>query len=155
MKLERRCTMVALVRRSPNGAFALEPLFRPFSLLEEVEEMARAAFNTSLTPKLDMFEENNELVIKAELPGIRKKDLDISLEDDVLTIKAEKKEEKEVKDATHYTRERHFGSYVRHMTLPKRVDAEKVTATLKKGLLEIRLPKAEGPEKKHIEIKVK
>jgi len=147
--------MVALVRRSPNGVFALEHLFRPFSLLDEVEAIARAAFDTSLTPKMDMFEENGELVIKAEIPGVRKKDLDISLEGDVLTIKAEKKQEKEVKEATHYTRERRFGHYSRYMTLPNRVDAEKVTATLRKGLLEIRLPKAEIPENKHIEVKVK
>jgi HSP20 family protein len=147
--------MVALVRRSPSRALTLEPFFRPFSLLDEVEEMARAAFDTGLTPKLDMYEEENELVIKAEMPGVRKKDLDISLDDDVLTIKAEKKEEKEVKEATHYTRERRFGRYSRYMTLPSRVDAEKVSATLKKGLLLIRLPKAEVPESKKIEIKTK
>lgn len=149
--------MVALVRRSPNGVFALRPFFRPFSLLEEVEEMARNAFETSLTPRMDMYEEDKELVIKAEMPGIRKKDLDISLNDDMLTIKAEKKEEKEEgeKGTTHYTRERRFGQYIRSMTLPARVDAENISATLKKGLLEIRLPKAEKPESKHIEIKVK
>jgi HSP20 family protein len=149
--------MVALVRRSPNGVFALRPFFRPFSLLEEVEEMARNAFETSLTPRIDMYEEDKELVIKAEMPGIRKKDLDISLNDDMLTIKAEKKEEKEEgeKGTTHYTRERRFGQYIRSMTLPARVDAENISATLKKGLLEIRLPKAEEPESKHIEIKVK
>jgi HSP20 family protein len=149
--------MVALVRRSPNGFFALRPFFHPFSLIEEVEEMARSAFDTSLTPKIDMFEEENELVIKAELPGIRKKDLDISLDGDVLTIKAEKKEEKEAgeKGTTHYTRERRFGQYIRYMTLPARVDAEKVSATLKKGLLEMRLPKAAGSESKKIEVKVK
>jgi HSP20 family protein len=117
--------------------------------------MARSAFDTGLTPKLDMYEENNELVVKAELPGIRKKDLNISLEGDVLTIKAEKKEEKEVKEATHYTKERRFGQYTRYMTLPTHVDAEKISATLKKGLLEIRLPKAEGPESKQIEVKTK
>ncbi len=149
--------MVALVRRSPNGIFALRPFFRPFSLLEEVEEMARNAFETSLTPRMDMYEEDKELVIKVEMPGIRKKDLDISLNDDMLTIKAEKKEEKEEgeKGTTHYTRERRFGRYIRSMTLPARVDAENISATLKKGLLEIRLPKAEEPESKHIEIKVK
>jgi HSP20 family protein len=149
--------MVALIRRSPNGALTLRPFFSPFSLIEEVEEMARAAFDTRLTPKLDMFEENGELVIKAEMPGVRKKDLDISLEGDMLTIKAEKKEEKEEGEegTTHYTRERRFGQYIRYMTLPARVDAEKVSATLKKGLLEIRLPRAEGPESKHIEVKVK
>jgi HSP20 family protein len=149
--------MVALVRRSPNGVFALRPFFRPFSLLEEVEEMARNAFETSLTPRMDMYEEDKELVIKAEMPGIRKKDLDISLNDDMLTIKAEKKEEKEEgeKGTTHYTRERRFGQYIRSMTLPARVDAENISATLKKGLLEIRLPKAEEPESQHVEIKVK
>ena len=149
--------MVALIRRSPNGALTLRPFFSPFSLIEEVEEMARAAFDTRLTPKLDMFEENNELVIKAEMPGVRKKDLDISLDDDVLTIKAEKKEEKEEgeKGTTHYTRERRFGQYIRYMTLPSPIDVENVSATLKKGLLEIKLPKAAGPESKHIEVKVK
>jgi HSP20 family protein len=147
--------MVALIRRSPNGAFALEPWLRPLGLLEEVEEMARASLDTGLTPRLDMFEDETELVIKAEMPGVTKKDLDISLEDDVLTIKAEKKAEEEVKDATHYTRERRFGQYLRYMTLPTRVDGEKVSATLKKGLLEIRLPKAEVPESKKIEIKIK
>lgn len=149
--------MVALIRRSPNGALTLRPFLSPFSLIEEVEEMARAAFDTRLTPKLDMFEENGELVVKAEMPGVRKKDLDISLEGDILTIKAEKKEEKEEgeKGTTHYTRERRFGQYIRYMALPARVDAEKVSATLKKGLLEVRLPRAEGPESKHIEVKVK
>jgi len=149
--------MVALVKRSPNGYLTLQPFFRPFSLLEEVEAMAKAAFDTGLTPKIDMFEEESELVIKAELPGVSKKDIGISLNDDILTIKAEKKEEKEEgeKGTTHYTRERRFGQYIRHMTLPARVDAENVSATLKKGLLEIKLPKAEDPESKQIEIKVK
>jgi HSP20 family protein len=149
--------MVALIRRSPNGVLALRPVFRPFRLLEEVEEMARSAFDTDMTPKTDMFEEDGHLIIKAEMPGISKKDLDISLEDDKLTIKAEKKEEKEEGDkgTTNYTRERHFGQYIRYMTLPTRVDAENITATLKKGLLEIKMPKAEEPKARQIEIKVK
>ena len=149
--------MVALIRRSPNGVVALRPFFRPFSLLEEVEQMARTVFETGMTPKIDMFEEGEELVIKAEIPGISKNDLDIDLEGDVLTIKAEKKEEKEEGEegTKHYTRERRFGQYIRYMTLPTRVDAENISATLKKGLLEIRLPKAEDPESKKIEIKVK
>jgi HSP20 family protein len=149
--------MVALIRRSPNGVLALRPVFRPFRLLEEVEEMARSAFDADMTPKTDMFEEEGNLVIKAEMPGISKKDLDISLENDILTIKAEKKEEKEEgeKGTTSYTRERRFGKYERYLTLPTRVDPENITATLKKGLLEIRMPKAEEPKAKQIEIKVK
>ena len=149
--------MVALIRRSPNGVLALRPVFRPFRLLEEVEEMARSAFDADMTPKTDMFEEDGHLVVKAEMPGISKKDLDICLENDILTIKAEKKEEKEEgeKGTTNYTRERRFGQYVRYMSLPTRVDAENITATLKKGLLEIKMPKAEEPKAKQIEIKVK
>ena len=149
--------MVALVRRSPNGVFAVRPFFRPFGLLEEVEEMARTAFNSGLTPRMDMYEEEKELVIKAEMPGVSKKDIEINLNDDMLTIKAEKKEEKEEGEegTTHYTRERRFGQYTRYMTLPSRVDAENISATLKKGLLEIRLPKAEEPQSKQIEIKIK
>ncbi len=147
--------MVALIRWNPDGGMALRPFGSPFSLLEEVEEMARSAFKTGLVPKLDMYEEDKELVIKAELPGIRKKDLDIRLDGDVLTIKAEKKAAKETGEATHYTRERSYGQYVRYMTLPVRVDGERITATLKKGLLEIRMPKAEIPDAKQIEIKTK
>jgi HSP20 family protein len=147
--------MVALIRWNPDGGMALRPFVSPFSLLEEAEEMARSAFENGLVPKLDMYEEDKELVVKAELPGIRKKDLEIKLDGDVLTIKAEKKAEKEVKETTHYTRERSFGQYVRYMTLPSRVDGDRITATLKKGLLEIRMPKAEAPEAKQIEIKTK
>jgi HSP20 family protein len=149
--------MAALIRWSPNGGMAIRPYFRPFGLLEEVEEMARAAFSGELTPRLDMSEDDKELIIRAEMPGVKKADLNITLEDDVLTIKAEKKEEKEEGEegTTHYVRERHFGQYIRRMSLPTVVDAEKVTATLKKGLLEIKLPKTEAPEAKQIEIKVK
>ena len=149
--------MAALIRWNPNGGMAVRPFFRPFSLLEEAERMAKDAFESGLTPRMDMYEEDKEVVVKAELPGIRKKDLDIKLEENVLTIKAEKTDEKEdgEEGTTHYYRERRFGKYVRRMTLPARVDAEKITASLKKGILEIKMPKAEAPEVKQIDIKVK
>jgi HSP20 family protein len=145
--------MVALIRWSPERMVTVSPWFRPFSLLEEAEAMAREAFAPSMD--LDMYEEGNELVVKAELPGIDKKNIDISVEDDVLTIKAEKKAEKERKEGSYYYSEREYGTYTRCMTLPARVDAEKVTATTKKGILEIRLPKTEVPETKKIEVPVK
>lgn len=149
--------MAALIRWNPNGGMVLRPFFRPFSLLEEVEEMARSAFESGLTPRMDMYEEDKEVVVKAELPGIKKKDIDIKLDGRMLIIKAEKRDEKEEGEegTTHYYRERRFGQYVRRMTLPARVDAERVTASLKKGLLEIKLPKAEVPEVTQIDIKVK
>jgi HSP20 family protein len=153
-KKKRRCDMAALIRWSPETGLSLRPYFRPFSLLEEVERMA-SDFDAGLMPEIDMFEEGNELVIKAEMPGIDKKDLDIRLDGDVLTIKAEKKEEKETKEDTYYTRERRFGRVVRYVTLPGRVDPEKVAATLKKGILEVRMPRSEETAKKQIEIKAR
>jgi HSP20 family protein len=156
--------MTAIIRRNPAGRLALvEPLYRPTSLLDEVEALAREVFNSrplitfgnGFTPSLDIYREKDELVVKAELPGIKKKDLDISLEDDLLTVKAEKKEETVGEDTTHYTRERHFGQYSRSVKLPFPIDAEKTLATFKNGLLEIRLPKAEETKSKHIEVKVK
>jgi HSP20 family protein len=149
--------MVALIRRSPNGVYAVRPFFRTFNVLDEVEDMAKRAWDTTMTPRVDMYEEDNQVIVKAELPDIAKKDIEISLEEDVLTIKAEKKEETEegYKETTHYTRERRFGQYVRRMTLPGKVDTENITATLKKGVLEIKLPRAEEAKPKQIEINVK
>ena len=106
----------------------------------------------SLVPHTDIYEEKNQLVMKTELPGIDRKDLDISLEGDRLTIKAEKKEEvKEV--ATHHTRERYYGQYFRSVTLPYPVKEGEISATFDKGVLELRLTKAEEVKAKKIEIK--
>jgi HSP20 family protein len=148
--------MAALVRWSPERVLTVRPFFHPLSLLEEAESMARDAFGTGFSSLgLDMFEEGNNLVVKADLPGISRKDLDISIEDDVLTIKADKSGETERKEKTYYYQEREYGHFERCMTLPSRVDAEKVTASLKNGVLEIRMPKTEVPETKKIEVTVK
>ena len=93
-----------------------------------------------------------ELVMKTELPGIGREDLDITLEGDRLSIRAEKKEEA-VEDATHHARERYYGQYFRSVTLPYAVKEEGIAATMENGVLEIRLPKAEEVKAKKIEIK--
>lgn len=151
--------MTAIIRRSPNRTLTI---YRPMSLLDDVERLARGiweswpvTFRTSFMPRLDMYEEKDELVVKTELPGIKKSDLDISLEDDVLTIKAEKKQEEVAEEATYYACERSFGEYSRTVSLPFHVDADRVSATLKNGLLKIRLPKAEEAKSKHIEVNVR
>jgi len=90
--------------------------------------------------------------MKTELPGIDKKDLDVILEGDRLTIKAEKKEEGK-EDATHHTRERYYGQYFRSVTLPYPVKEGEISATFDNGVLELRLPKAEEVKTKKIEIK--
>ncbi len=154
--------MVAIVRRNPTRAWtAVEPFYRPMSLLDEIERWAEdtwyswpSTYSTSLTPRMDMYEDKEWLVIKAEFPGVKKEYIDISLEGDVLIIKAEKKEEKAAEEATYYFCERCFGPYSRRLSLPFHVDAEQISATFSDGLLEIRLPKAEEAKSKHIEIKV-
>lgn len=150
--------MTAIIRRIPARALTM---YRPTGLLEDVERLAGAmwdtwpiAFSKGLIPRVDMYEEKDGLVVKAELPGIEMENIDVSLEDDMLTIKAEKKHEEVAEDTTHYSRERYFGEYSRCLSLPFHTDADKVSATLKNGLLEIRLPKAEEAKGRKIEVKV-
>jgi HSP20 family protein len=151
--------MNIIVRRN-GGDRALVPLYRPWGLLDEMDTLAREMWDAwrpftldhSLVPHTDVYEEKDQLVMKTELPGIDKKDLDISLEGDRLTIKAEKKEEVK-ENATHHTRERHYGRYYRSITLPYPVKEDKISASFGDGVLELRLPKAEEVKAKKIEIK--
>ena len=105
-------------------------------------------------PSLDVSETKNELVVKAEVPGMDAKDIDISLSDGVLTIKGEKKQEKEEKEADYHLIERSYGAFTRSIQLPKEVQGEKINASYKDGILRITLPKSEEAKKKEIKIKV-
>ena len=105
-------------------------------------------------PSLDVSETKNELVVKAEVPGMDAKDIDISLSDGTLTIKGEKKQEKEEKEADYQLVERSYGSFIRSIRLPKEVQADKINASYKDGILKIALPKSEEAKKKEIKIKV-
>ena len=147
--------------RNPARAFLpWSPFYRPVSLLDDIDELSRdfwsswqpGFFGTTLVPHTDMYEEKGQLVVKTELPGITEKDLEVTLEGDVLTIKAEKKEEV-TEDATHHTRERYYGKYVRTMSLPSRVNGDKISATFDSGVLELRIPKAEEVKTKRIKVK--
>ena len=135
------------------------PFSRPMSLFDVLEELEKEMWDswrpfpeTGLIPHTDMFEKKGQLIMKAELPGINKKDLDISLEGDRLTIKAETKEEG-TGDKKHHSRGRHYRQYFHSVMLPYPVNKDKVSATLNKGVLELTLPKAEEVKAKKIEIK--
>ena len=149
-----------IVLRRDDGERALVPFYRPLSLFDEIDRFtsemwgAWRPFNLehSLVPHTDIYEEKGQLVMKTELPGIEKKDLDVTLEGDRLTIKAEKKEEVK-EDATHHTRERYYGQYFRSVTLPYPVKQGEISATFDNGVLELRLAKAEEVKAKKIEIK--
>jgi HSP20 family protein len=105
-------------------------------------------------PSLDVSETKNEIVVKAEIPGSDPKDMDISLADGVLTIKGEKRREKEEKDENYHLIERSYGSFVRTVRLPTEVKSDKIGATYRNGLLTVTLPKSEETKKKEIKIKV-
>jgi HSP20 family protein len=105
-------------------------------------------------PSLDIAETKNEIVVKAEVPGMDPKDIDISLSDGMLTVKGEKKQEKEEKEADYHLIERSYGAFTRSVQLPKEVQSDKISASYKNGILKINLPKSEEAKKKEIKIKV-
>jgi len=103
-------------------------------------------------PPVDVFEKSDQLTFKAELPGVDREHLDVRVEDGVLTIQGERKQEAEVHDAEMYRRERVHGTFARSFTLPKNVDGTKVTATYKDGILEVTVPKSEAAKPKKVAI---
>lgn len=105
-------------------------------------------------PSLDVAETKNEIVVKAEVPGLEPKDIDISLSDGVLTIKGEKKQEREEKEENYHLVERSYGSFTRSIRLPKEVQSDKINASYKNGVLKVVLPKSEEAKKKEVKIKV-
>ena len=105
------------------------------------------------TPALDVSEGKDAITVKAELPGVDPKEINISLTGDMLTIKGEKEETKEEKDERKHRVERSYGGFMRSVVLPTSVDASKVNATFKNGVVTITLPKAPGAKGMTIPLK--
>jgi HSP20 family protein len=112
-------------------------------------------FPSTWMPAVDLLEKDDEFVAKVELPGVHKDDVKITLHDNILTIRGEKKEEKESKDSNYHRLERSYGSFQRSFTLPTSVRQDKVEAEYRDGVLTITMPKAEEAKRKQIEVKVK
>jgi HSP20 family protein len=106
-------------------------------------------------PATDVIETDKEIVLKAELPGVKKEDVSVEIEGDTLTIKGERKEEKEEKGKKMHRVERFYGSFMRSFTLPENVDAKAIAAEMKDGVLEVHLPKTAAPERKATKVEVK
>jgi HSP20 family protein len=104
------------------------------------------------TPRANVMETNESLTITAELPGLEAKDVDVALSGDMLTIKGEKKQEKEEKDEYHHMVERSYGAFTRMVRLPAPVAADKIKATFKNGVLTVTLPKTEETKQKAIPV---
>ena len=125
------------------------------SLQREMDRLFEDFFRRGglMRPSVDVVETDDTVVVKAELPGMEPKDVDISVSGDKLTIKGERKAEKEEKGKTFYRMERCYGSFCRTVELPVSVEADKAKADYKNGVLEITLPKTEQVKAKKIPIK--
>ena len=104
------------------------------------------------TPAVDIREEDNRYVVEADIPGVARGNIDILLEDSVLTVKGQRSVESEEYAENYRRRERTHGSFVRQFTLPDTVNAEAISATVTDGVLEIRIPKQEKPEARKITV---
>ncbi len=133
-----------------------EEMFRrPFSLLapswfprlkmDEMEEVS---------PTVDIFEDGNDIVVKAEMPGMKKEDIDVKLTEATITISGEKKKEEKVENRNYYRMERSYGSFSRSFSLPSEVQTEKAKAEFKGGILEIRVPKTEEARRKEKKVPI-
>jgi HSP20 family protein len=107
----------------------------------------------AVSPRVDVSETETDVHVSAELPGIEEKDIEVTLAQGVLTIRGEKKIEREEKDKNYHRVERSFGTFQRSVPLPAEVDQDKAEAVFKKGVLHITLPKAPGPNRKKISVK--
>ncbi len=106
------------------------------------------------TPALDVYEEQDHFIVKAELPGLKKEDIEVSFHDGGLSISGERKSETKHEDAEVYRAERFFGRFQRTVTLPTPVAVDKAKASYKDGVLTVTLPKTEEAKHKHIDVSV-
>lgn len=148
------------IRRETDNPFALfrqdlDTMFDDFARGFEMEPTWSTKLD-SFTPRVDVTESEKEIHIAAELPGIEEKDIDITVSKDSLTIKGEKKEEKEDKGKDYYRMERSYGSFSRTIPLPVEVETDHAVASYQKGILSIKIPKSARAieEKKKIAVKV-
>lgn len=129
-----------------------DDFFKGFDLMPFEREPQR--FGT-FSPSVDVKDSGKDVTIKAELPGMDEKDIEVSLTDGAVTIRGEKKEEKEDKGKNYYRMERSYGSFSRTIPLPAGIDSQKADAIFKKGVLTITVPKTEEAKAKVKNIKVK
>ena len=103
-------------------------------------------------PAVDIFEKDHNLFIRAELPGLKREDIEISMENGVLTLHGERKRESEVEESNAYRLERIYGAFTRSFSLPTTVDSSKIQAVYKDGVLEVTVPKLEAAKPKKVQI---
>ena len=143
---------MSLVRYKPTNLFDQfdNEINRFFSGARTIDAANQAR---DWSPAMDIREEDNRYVLEADIPGVSREDVDISLEDNVLTIKGERTLNSEENREGYHRKERVHGSFVRQFSLPDTVNAEAISATVTNGVLEIGIPKQEKPEPRKITVK--
>jgi len=128
--------------------FFMRP-FTPFTF-----PRVRMSAMQEIMPDVDIFESDGDVVVKAELPGMKKEDIEVTLSDGTITISGEKKQEEAIKKKDYYKVERSYGSFCRTFSLPAEVKTDKVKSTFKDGVLEVRIPKSEAAKSKEVKVKI-
>jgi len=145
-----------------NAITRWDPFQNLSSLQEQVNRLLQSNFpprsdNSALTtwaPAVDIYETENELVLKADLPAISEKDLDVRIENNMLTIRGERKFEQEVKEENYLRVERTYGSFSRSFSLPNTVNTEAIKAEYKNGVLTVQLPKRAESKPKQVKVNI-
>src|SRR5229473_8405128 len=152
--LEEESQTMAVVRWDPFRDLGLlqDRMNRLFDDAGRTWRTDEPAATTSWSPSVDIFETEGEIVVKAELPGVDRKDITLHLENNVLTLKGERRFEKETKEENYHRIERSYGNFSRSFSIPATVDEEKIRADYKDGVLKIVLPKKEQSKPKQIKI---
>ena len=139
-----------------------DPFWKEFNTLSgrlnRLFEMPREESNDSLgawSPAVDIYDKGNEVVIHAELPGMKKDEIDVRVENNVLTVRGQKERKDEVKEEGYFRTERTYGTFSRSFSLPSTVDASKISAEYQDGVLTLNVPKAEEAKPRRISVNIK
>jgi HSP20 family protein len=145
-----------------NSITRWDPFHNLSTLQDQVNRLFQSSFparsdNSALTtwaPAVDIYETENELVLKADLPGISEKDLDVRVENNMLTVRGERKFEQQVKEDNYLRVERSYGSFSRSFSLPNTVNTEAIKAEYKNGVLQVVMPKRAESKPKQVKVNV-
>lgn len=148
-----------VIRRSPRRVISLLDDFFEHPL-RGFDPSQRAAWRRPYMPDewfpdVDVFERNGKLVVRADLPGIKRDDINVAVDGDILTISGHREGKEEVKEADYYRSERQTGAFTRALRLPEGFKADQIEATYHEGVLEVAVPKSAAPAPQPIEVKVK
>ncbi|HHE65306.1 MAG TPA: Hsp20/alpha crystallin family protein [Bacteroidetes bacterium] len=145
--------MMSIVKRNPRYNWNL------LNLGDEINRLFGGLYSEfdrnecAWAPSVDIVEQEDKLMLNAELPGIEKEDVKISFQNNILTIEGEKKQQSEAKDDDYFRTERFYGKFCRSFTMPSDIDSENISADYSNGVLTVSLPKSEKAKPQQIEIK--